>query len=220
MPSHPMLTLRASSMQLLSTRWGRRLVTFEKTKKYDHEAAEEAKAALAEARKKGGNMEDLLERMRATVYHHGENVDDKDGEDGVGGGRGDAEDKKKKKKEKPKDGGKFARRRERRRRGVDGEGSTAPFEDSHPGLPGTRSRVIAHTSAAAAAASADSAGREIDAVEPTKDVVVDPEREEGATLEVGKPDDGGAVGELHRAHSGAGVRMGKASRPDFRGKNT
>ena len=53
-PSHPMLTLRASSMQLLSTRWGRRLVTFEKTKKYDHEAAEEAKAALTEARKKGG----------------------------------------------------------------------------------------------------------------------------------------------------------------------
>jgi len=27
-PSHPMLTLRASSMQLLSTRWGRRLMTF------------------------------------------------------------------------------------------------------------------------------------------------------------------------------------------------
>lgn len=71
-PSHPMLTLRASSIQLLSTRWGRRLVTFEKTEKYDEVKAKSAKVALEKARKENGGVEDLLERMRATVYH-GEN---------------------------------------------------------------------------------------------------------------------------------------------------
>lgn len=68
-PSHPAMELRASSMQLLSTRWGRRLVTFEKTRAYDVEAAAEARRALAEAREAGGGMEDLLQRMRETVYH-------------------------------------------------------------------------------------------------------------------------------------------------------
>ena len=53
-PSHPAMELRASSMQLLSTRWGRRLVTFEKTRAYDVEAAAEARRALAEAREAGG----------------------------------------------------------------------------------------------------------------------------------------------------------------------
>ena len=67
-PSHPAMELRASSMQLLSTRWGRRLVTFEKTRAYDVEAAAEARA-LAEPRDAGGGMEDLLQRMRETVYH-------------------------------------------------------------------------------------------------------------------------------------------------------
>ena len=63
------MELRASSMQLLSTRWGRRLVTFEKTRAYDVEAAAEARRALADARDAGGGMEDLLQRMRETVYH-------------------------------------------------------------------------------------------------------------------------------------------------------
>jgi tRNA (guanine10-N2)-methyltransferase len=71
-PSHPMLVLKASSMQLLSTRWGRRLVTFEKVATYDEEVAATAKVALLKAREETGGVEDLLERMRATVYH-GEN---------------------------------------------------------------------------------------------------------------------------------------------------
>lgn len=75
-PSHPMLTLRASSIQLLSTRWGRRLVTFEKIKAYDEAEAAAAREALHKAREESGGMEDLLERMRATVYH-GENKEKK-----------------------------------------------------------------------------------------------------------------------------------------------
>jgi hypothetical protein len=56
-------------MQLLSTRWGRRLLTFEKTTKYDEAAAAVARVALNKLREESGGVEDLLERMRATVYH-------------------------------------------------------------------------------------------------------------------------------------------------------
>jgi tRNA (guanine10-N2)-methyltransferase len=68
-PSHPMLALVARSDQMLSTRWGRRLVTFKKVKPYDQTEAEEARALLNAARKKNGGVEDLLQRMREVVYH-------------------------------------------------------------------------------------------------------------------------------------------------------
>ena len=68
-PSHPMLALVARSDQMLSTRWGRRLVTFRKVKPYDAREAEEARALLNAARKKNGGVEDLLQRMREVVYH-------------------------------------------------------------------------------------------------------------------------------------------------------
>ena len=67
-PSHPALKLRASSVQLLSGRWGRRLVTFEKVKPYDAAVAKAARETLRERRKTEGGVEDLLERMREIVY--------------------------------------------------------------------------------------------------------------------------------------------------------
>lgn len=54
---------------MLSTRWGRRLVTFEKSKPYDAREAEAARARLNAARLKNGGVEDLLQRMREVVYH-------------------------------------------------------------------------------------------------------------------------------------------------------
>ena len=68
-PSHPALRLVARSDQMLSTRWGRRLVTFEKSKPYDAREAEAARARLNAARLKNGGVEDLLQRMREVVYH-------------------------------------------------------------------------------------------------------------------------------------------------------
>lgn len=68
-PSHPMLKLVAKSDQMLSTRWGRRLVTFEKVKPYDEAVAEKARVELNKARLENGGMEDLLQRMREVVYH-------------------------------------------------------------------------------------------------------------------------------------------------------
>jgi tRNA (guanine10-N2)-methyltransferase len=68
-PRHPMLRLVAKSDQMLSSRWGRRLVTFEKVKPYDEAEAREARVALREERRKNGGMEDLLQRMREVVYH-------------------------------------------------------------------------------------------------------------------------------------------------------
>ena len=68
-PSHPALELVARSDQMLSTRWGRRLVTFQKTAPYDARVAEAARANLREARLKNGGVEDLLRRMREVVYH-------------------------------------------------------------------------------------------------------------------------------------------------------
>ena len=68
-PSHPSLELRASCMQLLGTRWGRRLAVFEKTKPYDEADARRAHEERQKARRERGGMEDLLERMRETVYH-------------------------------------------------------------------------------------------------------------------------------------------------------
>ena len=53
-PSHPMLALVARSDQMLSTRWGRRLVTFRKVKPYDAREAEGARRA-SRARKNGGS---------------------------------------------------------------------------------------------------------------------------------------------------------------------
>jgi hypothetical protein len=56
-------------MQLLGTRWGRRLAVFEKTKPYDEADARRAHEERQKARRERGGMEDLLERMRETVYH-------------------------------------------------------------------------------------------------------------------------------------------------------
>ena len=56
-PSHPALKLRASSVQLLSARWGRRLVTFEKVKPYDAivaKGAGDAERATQDGRGRGG----------------------------------------------------------------------------------------------------------------------------------------------------------------------
>jgi len=68
-PSHPMLRLVAKSDQMLSTRWGRRLVTFEKIVPYDEKVAKKARAELNKERNENGGMEDLLQRMREVVYH-------------------------------------------------------------------------------------------------------------------------------------------------------
>ena len=78
-PSHPMLALKASSVQLLSTRWGRRLVTFEKVAAYDEDVAASAREVLRARRKTEGGVEDLLERMREIVYQPREDVVDEEG---------------------------------------------------------------------------------------------------------------------------------------------
>ena len=71
-------------------------MTFEKTKRYDEAEAAKAKEELMRLREENGGVEDLLERMRATVYH-GENKERKqrrgrggrrDGQDGAGGSGG------------------------------------------------------------------------------------------------------------------------------------
>ena len=145
-PSHPMLTLRASSVQLLSARWGRRLVTFEKVKPYDAAVARGARETLRERRKTEGGVEDLLERMREVVYQP----------------RGD--------------------------QGVDEDGNAKPRRKRGTGPSGGKFTPT-----------------------PSKP-------EEAAALRAAGG--GGEVGAMHRAHSAVGVKMDKAKRPEFRGKNT
>lgn len=66
-------------------------MTFEKTRAYDAEAAAEARRALAKAREADGGMEDLLQRMRETVYHGERQKKKRAGAGGAAGGGGDAE---------------------------------------------------------------------------------------------------------------------------------
>jgi len=47
-PSHPMLRLVAKSDQMLSTRWGRRLVTFEKIVPYDEKVAKKGTCCISQ----------------------------------------------------------------------------------------------------------------------------------------------------------------------------